>query len=469
MRLLSLDYDPVYGEATRATFAGDFSAFDYDVVIWDPAESLRFYATHSDTYRGLPCLAEGISVRIQADADRRANEFREFIRSGRTLVVISRPPQLCYIDTGQREHSGTGRNRITTNMVSLFDLLSALPCEVNPSRARGSRIEFVGDGPIVGLLRKYKEYLAYKAVLSRYPGTAVARVTGTDRVVSSIDRREDGGYLILLPVVDLRLDEEDVEDEEGEEDEDLYIEEAPTFQADLLEAISQLVGSATHSRPTWMERYSTTREEQIQQELTKQQKRVESARNKLAKLQQQKEAAEARDQLFLGSGRALEVEVGKVLEALGGIVIEPDPGRDDWKVAFPEGNAVVEVKGVGKSAAEKHAAQLEKWVAAELEATGKAPKGILVVNAWRELPLDERVQDAFPSQMLPYCESRGHCLITGLQLFVILADLEEDSSRADKWRKALLGTCGKLAGADDWRSVIHETKPAPVQEGDAEA
>ena len=31
MRLLSLDYDPVYDDATRATFSGDLSVFDFDV------------------------------------------------------------------------------------------------------------------------------------------------------------------------------------------------------------------------------------------------------------------------------------------------------------------------------------------------------------------------------------------------------------------------------------------------------
>lgn len=147
-----------------------------------------------------------------------------------------------------------------------------------------------------------------------------------------------------------------------------------------------------------------------------------------------------RDQLFLGTGRALELQVRAVLELLGGTVTEPEPGRDDWKVSFPEGDAVVEVKGVGKSAAEKHAAQLEKWVASAYEQTGAMPKGILVVNTWRETPLSERTKEAFPAQMLPYSEGRGHCLVTGLQLYLIRADVEAHPEHAENWRKALLET-----------------------------
>lgn len=145
-----------------------------------------------------------------------------------------------------------------------------------------------------------------------------------------------------------------------------------------------------------------------------------------------------------------------VLELLGGTVTEPEPGRDDWKADFPEGKVVVEVKGVGKSAAEKHAAQLEKWVASAYEQSGTMPKGILVVNTWRETPLAERTKEDFPAQMLPYSEGRGHCLVTGLQLYLIRADVEAHPERAEHWRSALLRTSGVMTEPKDWRSVIHE-------------
>lgn len=113
------------------------------------------------------------------------------------------------------------------------------------------------------------------------------------------------------------------------------------------------------------------------------------------------------------------------------------------------------MKGLGKSAAEKHAAQLEKWVASIME-DGEQVKGILVANTWRDVPLAERTAESFPSQMLPYAKSRGHCLITGLQLFVILDEVEKDPSRASYWRQKILGTAGVLGGCDDRRAAITE-------------
>ena len=458
MRLLSLDYDPVYKDAaTRASFSSDVSAFDHDVVIWDPAASFREYTLWAELYQGLPSLPDSLSVTIRADVARRRAEFLEFIDSGRILMVFVRPPQQCYIDTGERTYSGTCPDRVTTTPLAKFDLLTALPvADCGFTRASGTRIAFDGDGPIVTLLRKYTDKLTYQAVMLNPPGAVVARVAGTNRIVSSIMRSRGGGYLILLPTINL-------EAELDEDDDDLFgapswLPEAPEFQADLLTAIEQLSGSKTMSRPIWAEQYATDQQLLLRAEIVKQQGRVESARAKLAKLHRDKEQAESKDQLFLGTGRALELEVKRVLELLGGTVAEPEPGRDDWKVSFPEGEAVVEVKGVTKSAAEKHAAQLEKWVSAEMEKSGKPPKGILVVNTWREMPPDKRQAEDFPKQMLSYCESREHCLVTGLQLFVIQNHIERDPTRAEYWRRQIMKTSGPISGCEDWKSVIHLSK-----------
>lgn len=188
----------------------------------------------------------------------------------------------------------------------------------------------------------------------------------------------------------------------------------------------------------------TTEQARNRLEVTDRQKGVEVAQAELVEAQQKKEAAELKNQLFLGTGRALELEVKKVLESLGGEVTEPSANRDDWKITFPEGRVVCEVKGVSKSAAEKHAAQLEKWVSSEYDETGELPKGLLVVNTWREIPLAERSGVNFPDQMIPYCESRGHCLISGLQLFVILADIEKNPERSAHWRNLIMTTRGGL-------------------------
>ena len=461
MRLISLDFDPVYGDdVDRASFSGDLSVFDYDVVIWDPAASLRAYDAYGGLFQNLPEISAHQSVQIKSDARRRHNEFTEFVNSGRVLVVVARPPQECYIDTGEKRFSGTGRNQKTTRLLSKFDLLSALPVPGDTQfiPASGSRIELDGDGPFQRMLRKYKDRLEYEAVIKNPPGTPLAHVTGTKRQLASIQRSQGGGYLIFLPPVDLQRDIS--EDEELDEDDHGWAEDAHEFQSDLLDAIEHLNGGKVTTRPAWAANYATKRQQELNAAVIEQQAKIEVAREKHAKLKQEKKESEARDQLFLGTGRALELEVRAVLELLGGVVTESEPDRDDWKVEFTEGKAVVEVKGVGKSAAEKYAAQLEKWVATEMEETGTAPKGILVVNSWREIPLEDRTSADFPDQMLPYAKSRKHCMITGLQLFVIREEIETNVDRAEYWRKKIMKTSGVLAGAKDWAKTIKKTESA---------
>jgi hypothetical protein len=191
LRLLSLDFDPVYNPAAREMFAGDRSVFDFDVVVWDPAQTLRTYLTpvYHSQYRGLPSFDEARSIRIQADIRRRHKEFVDFINTGRTLVVIVRSPQQAYIDSGKREYSGTGRNRAATRLLDKLDLLNALPLEKTSFvKAAGDRIELVGSGPLVSLLKKYSKYLKYEAVMTEAPGALLARVTGTDRILGSAFR-----------------------------------------------------------------------------------------------------------------------------------------------------------------------------------------------------------------------------------------------------------------------------------------
>jgi len=451
MRLLSLDYDPVYGDdCDRDLFASDVSAFDSDVVIWDPSSSLSsYYGRYFDSYKNLPSLSDDNSVRLQADIKRRRDEFSDFLKAGRTLIVSVCPPQKCYVSTGEKRFSGTGKNSRVTNVVSMVDLWEALPQPApGLAVASGNRFSIDGSGAVQTFLKKHKALYRYDAVMTSAPGKSVASVTGTDRVISSLYQTEGGGTLILLPAHDLL---KTFSEKTGKP---LWKTQAADVFSDLLNVIESLDSTTVESRPSWAKNYTTEEQIRINQDVLGQQKLIEDARAQLAHLQQLKDASESKDQLYLGTGRALELEVRAVLELLGGVVTEPEPGRDDWKVAFEDRTAVVEVKGVSKSAAEKHAAQLEKWVSGEMEDTGVQPKGLLVVNTWRETELSDRTEPDFPAQMIPYCTSREHCLITGLQLFCIRTEIESNPDLAAVWRERILATSGILQGAEDWASIL---------------
>ncbi|PWC05127.1 hypothetical protein [Agromyces badenianii] len=452
-RLLSLDYEPLFGDGDdlASTFDSDTSCFDFDVVLWDPARSFESYAEYSATYHGLPSLSDTQSARIMADVIRRRAEFQEFLSSGRTLIVVSRPPQSCYVATGEVRTSGTGRNASKTRIVDRFDIHAALPI-TDPKfvRAAGNRIEPVGDGVIQRVFRAHAKHLTYAATMTEPRGTVLARVRGTTQAVSTVVRTTGGGLFLLVPDTTFKANI----DEDGEE---AWPEEASKFQADLIDALGAISGTADVIRPSWSERFATQQVLELRAEVAKRHAAVDRARGRLAKAKESTDRAEALDQLYLGTGRQLELRVADVMRLLGAVVSEQEPGRADLHVEFDGRPAVLEVKGRTGSAAEKDAAQLEKWVAAALETSGTAPKGILVVNAWRELPLDERTQTDFPAQMIPYSTAREHALVTGLELFCIAQEVLTDPSKRDFWRGKLTATIGRITEVPDWRGILHET------------
>lgn len=211
MRLLSLDFDPVYGDdATRSTFRSDVSVFDYDLVLWDPAATFKtYFHGYEDRYRGLVSFNDSTSVQLTSDVHRRRAEFAEYINSVRTLIVIAAPPQSCYVDTGQRTYSGTGRNRATTRHVTEFDLMTAVPAAgIQFVVASGDRISLHGDGPVTRLLRKYKDLLEYRAVILAMPRVLQSPMfRGRNGVLlrCNVKRTEGISYCCLISTYGTRM------------------------------------------------------------------------------------------------------------------------------------------------------------------------------------------------------------------------------------------------------------------------
>ena len=103
-------------------------------------------------------------------------------------------------------------------------------------------------------------------------------------------------------------------------------------------------------------------------------KKQNTIENKIAKLEKELDKERIAVQevqkyklLLTSSGTTLEEIVKQVLDELGFTILEAEKGRSDIIAKYGEVAIVAEIKGVTKSAAEKHAAQLEKWVAQYIE------------------------------------------------------------------------------------------------------
>lgn len=128
---------------------------------------------------------------------------------------------------------------------------------------------------------------------------------------------------------------------------------------------------------------------------------------------------------------------------------EAEKGRSDIIAQYNDTHVVAEIKGVTKSAAEKHAAQLEKWVSQYIEENETVPKALLIVNGFCETPVYNRTEEVFPNQMLKYCQSRGHALMTATQLLCLFIEIQQNPECKQERLGALLSCVGKYQRYQD--------------------
>ena len=462
MRILLLDAELAI-DAVSAEFSSNHSLYDYDVVLWDPLESIRTYnELHGGyterTFEGRRWLSEGDSARIKRDVERVGNEIVEFLKLGRTLVVFVPGDVTVKVETGEKEYSGTGRNRKTTTLLRDFDVLAeTLPVEVRRHISSGVDIEPI-DSTIGPMYRETAYHWQYGSVIeSDHPMHPLLRVTGTDKVVGA-EMDWGGGRIIFLPYLDTN------DDGQGEDEDDTT--EVQAESREQAAAVSNLVVQWVLARitteevdwPSWIDEY------QFQSELDRA-PAISELRVKAAEIQAQLDcllAEDAKDKqwklLVAGSGTPLEIAVADALQVLGFDLQPVVPGRTDVRGTYKGQWVVVETKGVSKSAAEGYSAQLEKWVAEEVVAE-RPPKGILIINAWQKKAPLERTQPAFPPQMRPYAEKRDHCLVTGLQLLSLARAALAQPDRADELASLLIKTTGVLEGWDDPTELFGATPP----------
>ena len=212
--------------------------------------------------------------------------------------------------------------------------------------------------------------------------------------------------------------------------------------------------SDSYELPLWSSNVKILNEEDAENKLEQEMKELQSIQDKIKHRQEEIKSIQKKKILITASGTPLEEVVQETLQEIGFTLSETEVGRSDIIASYNGTDIVAEIKGVSKSAAEKHAAQLEKWVAQFIEEKEHAPKPILIVNGYCDIPLAERVEDVFPNQMLKYCEARGHALVTTTQLLCLYIEIKKNPACAEERIAELLSCVGKYQRYDDYNKYI---------------
>ncbi len=420
------------------------------------------YSMH-DLYMGRVSLTESSSVSITEDVIRRRAELKTHLESGGTLVLFLPPPDSWYVDTGQRTYSGTGKNRQATRIVSESQLLSVLPLSIKTKAAETRDLELRAGDPFASFWQAHAHRFQAAAVLEEPFGETTLVIQGTEIIAGTIAKVAKG-LVILLPqdLLSYAVDEDEEDENEGDQEPDPDDVELLDSLFDLIRQLRATSGD--YEQPEWSRQYRLPNEDVVAKGVKVASERVSRAQKQLSTAERNLALLEQRKTLFTGSGPALESLVHEALRAIGFDVEEGRPGRTDRIARYKKDVLVLEIKGLKKSAGEKDAAQLEKWVSEYQLDHGVTPKGVLVANAWRETPLADRTKAAFPSQMLPYSEARKHCLITGLQLLGAWLVVEEDPSQASSIARSIIECSGRYLDFGDWHKLLVQERTEPTVE-----
>ena len=417
-------------------FSARISLLDYDAIVINTDFLIHRYTSSSvDSFQNKACLSEYNSAQIVEDFNKIKGQIEELLKQGRNVFVLMGNNDNCYIYTGEKQYSGTGRNARQTNIVREFDSYSFLPVKLKVTEVVGEQIDICCSSPYREFFTNTRDCYYYASYFSVAENSMIlGKIKGTDKAVAAVIPY-GSGKIVLLPKI---------YEEEEYHTKDTWKENGKKYLDSLFELNRRLsISDEEMDLPEWVNKiYILDEKAKL--------KKQNTIENKIAKLQEDLENERAAIQevqkyklLLTSSGSVLEEIVKQVLTELGFALLEAEKGRSDIVAKYGENAIVAEVKGVTKSAAEKHAAQLEKWVAQYVEENEVLPKGMLIVNGFCDTPLNERLEDVFPKQMLKYCVARGHVLLTSTQLLCLYIEVCKNPACKDERITELLSCVGK--------------------------
>jgi hypothetical protein len=354
----------------------------------------------------------------------RREEFSEFLALGRTIVVFTAPVRL-----------------------EVFLPITA----VGVKPISGNRVDFRGPDHLKVFWESVRGDTQFMAHFTSALGQDFLFVSATNKSVGTMVRQERG-HILFLPWLKIHG--------HGPSYQEICSRFVTAFKK-LNEHLSPKKHTVTF--PAWSTHYGWEREHQLRTNLTSLQVQADDLSKKIIATTSDLEIEDKLKVLFTGKGEPLVETVISVLVELGAKAVPGEPGRDDIVVEFKGKHAVVEVKGKKSSAAESDAAQLEKWVAGFKEQNGTDPKGILLIDAYCETPLNERTEPAFPNQMLKYSTQREHCLATTTQLLGLLLEARAHPEKRVDLVNGLFSTIGVYQEFQDWRAFLIAPAPAPTK------
>jgi len=214
-----------------------------------------------------------------------------------------------------------------------------------------------------------------------------------------------GGKLVLLPVIDIYHTEPLVE---------------------IL--LRQIKGFEKTPPPRWVGSIEIPGEVPLKNEIVVEKQNLEAVESKVKGLEDSLTELEKYKGLLYETGLPLQELVKSTLQKLGA-EIKPSIVTDEFIISIGGKEALIEVKGLTRSISKDDIGQLIVDRGEHLKATGDNIKGILIGNAWRLLPLEQRDthdKPIFPVDIAKIARNQDIGLIATTELFNAFCKILEE-------------------------------------------
>lgn len=433
----------------------DTSLLDWDIILFRP-NIFGLVGLSNDTYQGKPSLSDSLSFQLRERMEHWRREILDSIHSGKTVIVFLTELYEVYIDTGQRQYSGTGRNRQTTRLVDLYNNYKCLSFDLKPINSKGSVMRLAKGSEIISSY--WSEFEGYSSYRVRIEGQVsqplVMTKTGDKTVGALIKVKDSAGALLLLPYLEIDSEEFYKENKDGELE---WTKKGQQFGHRLIEAIIEIDNALKQTGaitpiPEWakVSDYDLPKEASIREELLKMDEKIE-------KLQQQRQTAREQlategllRRLLFEKGPLLEDAILHALKLMGFSATKYKDSESEFDAIFEslEGRFLGEAEGKNNAAIGiDKLRQLEMNIHEDLarEEVLEPAKGVLFGNAHRLLPLNDR-STFFTEKCISAAKRSGTALVRTPDLFKVAQYLsgETDESYAQECRKAMLKSSGEI-------------------------
>jgi hypothetical protein len=452
-RVVTVGFQIAGSNVTYEQFSSRLSLLDYDIICFRPNPKIHA----AGLYRGKPHLNEHNSFQFKESCQHWRREIKEAVESGKTVLVFLAPFTELYVDTGNREFSGTGRNQKTTELVELIDNYKSLPLKLKIVTTSGKSIKLLTkkfSSPLTEYWKALENDSQFRITIDEPDGDPCLVTRNGEKTVGTICRSKTSlGTLLLLP--DIEFDRDNFTEEIGSEE--FWTDAAKTFSSRFLEAIIGLdlelrSSSEVTPQPNWAESedFKFSKERKIFSDLVDNEIIIEEAQKKKEKLTEDLKDAGSFRALLYEKGRPLESTVIHALTVLGFRASNYKDGESEFDAVFesPEGRLLGEAEGKDNKAVNiDKLRQLALNIHEDLAREDiKSPaKSVLFGNAFRLLPLDQR-GEPFTDKCVSGATTSSTALVFTPDLFKVIRYLVENENLeyAKECRKILTTTIGRV-------------------------